>query len=333
MANISNENTMTPRYLVTGATGFIGNRVTQLLLDEGAEVTGIDNVNDAYDIRLKEWRLAQLEARDGFRFQRVDICDAAAVNSIFAKGFDAVINLAARAGVRASVEDPHAYIDSNVTGTLNLLQACKESGIPKFVQASSSSVYGSEAKKPYCEDAATDWPLSPYAASKKACEVLCFPYHHLAGIDVTTFRFFTVYGPAGRPDMVLFRVVQWIAEGRPVIVYGDGQQERSFSYIDDIARGVVAGLKPVGFEIVNLGSDQSVKLTDAIALAEKLLGKKAKIQYLPRNPADVSSNPADISKAKSLFDWQPRLSFKEGLSKTVDWYLENREWAMDIAAL
>ena len=183
---------------------------------------------------------------------------------------------------------------------------------------------------PCREDAVTDWPLSPYAASKKACEILCYPYHHLDGTDVTIFRFFTVYGPAGRPDMVLFRVVKWIAEGLPVIVYGDGLQERSFTYVDDVARGVVAGLKPVGYEVVNLGSDQSVKLRDAITLAEKLLDKKAKIEYQPGNPADVPVNPADVTKAKKLLDWEPRVDLEAGLAKTVEWYLENRRWAKEL---
>ena len=252
MARMDNGKTMTPRYLITGTAGFIGSRVAELLLDGGAEVTGVDNLNHAYDVRLKEWRLAQLDTREGFSFRRVDISDPRAVDGLFAKGFDAVVNLAARAGVRASVEDPQAYIDCNVSGTLNLLRACKTYDVPKLVQASSSSVYGSRTTPPYREDAVTDWPLSPYAASKKACEVLCYPYHHLNGTDVTACRFFTVYGPAGRPDMVLFRVVQWIAEGRPVIICGDGRQERNFSYLDDVARGVVAGLKRVGFEVVNL---------------------------------------------------------------------------------
>ena len=330
---MDNGKTMTPSYLVTGAAGFIGSRVAELLLDGGAEVTGVDNLNQAYDVRLKEWRLAQLDTREGFSPRRADIGDPTAVDGLFAKRFDAVINLAARAGVRASVEDPQAYIDSNVGGTLNLLRACKAHDVPKFLLASSSSVYGSRTTPPYREDAVTDWPLSPYAASKKACEVLCYPYHHLDGTDITVFRFFTVYGPAGRPDMVLFRVVQWIAEGRSVIVYGDGRQERNFTYVDDVARGVVAGLKRVGFEVVNLGSDKSVKLIDAIALAEKLLGKKAKIEYLPGNPADVSSNPADVSKAKRLLDWEPQVDLEEGLSKTVAWYLENRQWAKDLVTL
>ena len=330
MVRMNNEKSKSPRYLVTGATGFIGGRVTELLLDGGAEVTGVDNLNPAYDIRLKEWRLAQLESRVGFSFQRTDICDPSAVDRLFKKGFDAVINLAAHAGVRASVEDPHAYLDSNVGGTLNLLRACKAYDVPKLVQASSSSVYGLKAPMPCREDAATDWPLSPYAASKKACEILCYPYHHLDGTDVTVFRFFTVYGPAGRPDMVLFRVVKWIAEGLPVLVHGDGLQERSFTYVDDVARGVVAGLKPVGYEVVNLGSDQSVKLRDAITLAEKLLDKKAKIEYQPGNPADVPVNPADVTKAKNLLDWEPRVDLEAGLARTVDWYLENRAWAKEL---
>ena len=328
------------RYLVTGGIGFIGSRVAELLLDGGAEVCGADNLNPAYDVRLKEWRLARLQARPGFSFQRLDVRDAGAVNGLLERGFDAVINLAAMAGVRQSVAEPRAYIDANIVGVLNLLQGCRDYGIPKLVQASSSSVYGgggsvygARGGPPFREDALTDRPLSPYAATKKASELLCHAYHYLNGTDVTVFRFFTVYGPAGRPDMMLFRVVQWIAEGQPVIVYGDGQQERNFTYVDDVALGVVAGLQPVGFEVINLGSRQAVKLMDAIALAERLLGKKARVEHRPSSPADAAFNPADIAKAREVLGWEPQVGLEEGLSRTVAWYLENREWARDLVTL
>jgi len=280
--------------LVTGCAGFIGWKVAEHLLDEGVQVVGVDNLNEAYDVRLKRWRLARLEGKPGFEFHRLDITDQEALRRLFQAAADrrpqtavgrprsvvggpwsAVINLAARAGVRQSVEDPWAYFATNVTGTLNLLDLCREFGVTKFILASTSSLYGnaecgfrssdfhirnpqSELCNPqsairnpnselpnraFREDMATDRPLSPYAASKKAAEALCHTYHYLYGMDVAVLRYFTVYGPAGRPDMSLFRFVQWISEGRPVVVYGDGRQSRDFTYVDDIARGTLAALR------------------------------------------------------------------------------------------
>jgi UDP-glucuronate 4-epimerase len=317
-------------YLVTGSAGFIGSKVTELLLAQGHSVTGIDNINDAYDQRLKQWRLAQLQGKPDFTFHQLDICYREGLRQIFHPEFDAVINLAARAGVRQSVENPWVYIDTNVTGTLNLLELCREFGIGKFVLASTSSLYGANNPRPFREDANTNGPLSPYAASKKAAEVLCYTYHYLYGIDVTIPRYFTVYGPAGRPDMSLFRFVQWIAEGRPVTVYGDGKQSRDFTYVDDIARGTIAALKPVGYEVVNLGSDRPVALMDAIRLVEQKLEEKAKIEYKPAHAADVPATWADISKARSLLKWQPETSLDQGIQRLVDWYQQNEEWAREI---
>jgi UDP-glucuronate 4-epimerase len=244
--------------LVTGCAGFIGARVCHLLLANDQRVLGLDNLNDAYDVRLKRWRLERLTGLSGFEFAKVDVSDRTALSKAFdeltaLRNVSAVINLAARAGVRQSVENPWAYYETNVTGTLNLLEMLRKHGISKFVLASSSSLYGNENSLPYREEQNTDGPLSPYAASKKAAETLCFAYHHLHGLDVTIFRYFTVYGPAGRPDMVPFRLSQWISEGRPVTVYGDGTQSRDFTYVDDIARGTIAGLRPLGYEVVNLG--------------------------------------------------------------------------------
>jgi dTDP-glucose 4,6-dehydratase len=322
--------------LVTGCAGFIGWKVAELLLREGHRVVGVDSVNDAYDARLKEWRLSLLEGRPDFSFHRLDITDrdalSALLNSKFLirnSKFDAVINLAARAGVRQSLKDPWVYYETNVTGTLNLLEICRESGIRKLVLASTSSIYG-EGERPFREEAAADRPLSPYAASKKAAETLCYAYHHLYGFDVTIFRYFTVYGPAGRPDMSIFRFIKWTAEGEPVIVYGDGMQERDFTYVDDIARGTTLGLKPVGFEIVNLGSDRPVKLQQIIKTIERLLGREAVIQSRPGHPADVPATWADISKARRLLGWSPQTTWEEGLEQTVQWYLENRSWASAI---
>jgi len=319
------------RYLVTGAAGFIGSKVAEQLLDRGDAVVGVDNLNDAYDVRLKEWRLGRLEARDGFEFRRMDIADRPAIDALFeGAGYDAVINLAARAGVRQSVEDPWIYLETNATGTLNLLGACVRSGVGKFVLASTSSLYGADNPRPYAEDADTDRPLSPYAASKKAAEAMCYTFHYLHGLDVTVLRYFTVYGPGGRPDMSLFRFTQWIREGRPVTVFGDGRQERDFTYVDDIARGTVAALAPLGYEIINLGSDQPVPLMEAVRLVEEFSGEKARIENRPRHPADVLATWASIEKAKARLGWTPEVSFREGVRRLVEWYDANREWTRTI---
>jgi nucleoside-diphosphate-sugar epimerase len=342
--------------LVTGCAGFIASKVCEFLLADGHTVVGIDNVNDAYDTRLKHWRLARLENNPGFQFHQLDITNPEALRALFeqqtipdyqspagsgqqsavspvepsAAGFQAVINLAARAGVRQSVENPWVYVETNITGTLNLLELCRELGVRKFVLASTSSLYGAHNPRPYREDANTDHPLSPYAASKKGAEALCYTYHYLYGIDVTVLRYFTVYGPAGRPDMSLFRFVQWMSEDRPVTVYGDGQQSRDFTYVDDIARGTIAGLKPLGYEVINLGSDTPVVLVDAIRLVEELVGKPAKLESSPRHPADVLATWANIDKAERLLGWRPQFSFREGVMQLVDWYRENRDWASQI---
>jgi nucleoside-diphosphate-sugar epimerase len=317
-------------YLVTGSAGFIGAKVTELLLSAGHRVTGIDNLNNAYDVRLKQWRLSRLKGKPGFTFQHLDIGDRDGLRQLFNPKFDAVINLAARAGVRESVANPWVYVDTNVSGTLNLLELCREFGVGKFVLASTSSLYGANNSLPFREDANTDAPLSPYGASKKAAEALCYTYHYLYGIDVTVPRYFTVYGPAGRPDMSLFRFVQWIAEGRPVIVYGDGQQSRDFTYVDDIARGTMAALKPLGYEIINFGSDRPVVLMEVIHLVEELLGKRANIEYQHSQPADMPATWADIRKAEQLLAWRPRVSIEEGVRNLVNWYKENRAWAKNV---
>ena len=328
-------------YLVTGCAGFIGWKVCELLLDQGHTVTGVDSLNHAYGVELKQWRLAQLQDRPNFRFAQLDISDREALGQLFQEDaaqtstgeepvYHGVINLAARAGVRKSVQDPWVYVDTNITGTLNLLELCKDHGIPKFVLSSTSSLYGQDNPMPYREDASTDRPLSPYAASKKAAEVYSYTYHYLYGLDVTVFRYFTVYGPAGRPDMMPFRMVRWIMEGEPVTVFGDGQQSRDFTYIDDIARGTIAGLKPLGYEIINLGSDTPVVLNDAIALTEELVGKQANRVHAPRHKSDALATWADISKAERLLGWHPQVDFRQGMAALVDWYRENRSWARQV---
>jgi len=318
------------KYLVTGAAGFIASKVCEFLLTEGHEVFGVDNLNDAYDVRLKRWRLEQNRNHPQFRFREADICRLESLRDLFGSGIDAVINLAARAGVRQSLENPWTYVDTNVTGTLNLLELCREFEVKKFVLASTSSLYGAHNPQPFGEEADTSRPLSPYAASKKGAEALCHSYHHLCGLDVTVFRYFTVYGPAGRPDMSLFRFVQWVSEGREVTVFGDGKQSRDFTHVDDVARGTILGLKPLGYEVINLGSDEPVVLMEALNLVEKLVGGKARISYKPGHPADVPATWADIEKAKNLLGWSPRFDFEAGVRSLVDWYGTNRKWAREI---
>ena len=317
-------------YLLTGSAGFIGAKVAELLLSAGHIVVGLDNLNDAYDTRLKRWRLDQLEGRDRFTFHRLDICDLPGLRQLFDSGFDAVLNLAARAGVRHSVEDPWTYFETNLTGTLNLLEACRQFGVQKFVLSSTSSVYGEDTPPPFSEDSRTSRPLSPYASSKNAAEALAYTYHYLHRLDVTVLRYFTVYGPAGRPDMVIFRFIRSIAEGEPITVFGDGKQERDFTYVDDIARGTVASVKPLGYEIVNLGGDRPAVLADVISLIESTLGKKARIEYADRHAADVLSTWADIRRAHDLLGWRPQVSLEEGIGEVARWYRENRRWAKEI---
>lgn len=319
-------------YLLTGVAGFIAARVAEFLLDEGHHVVGVDNLNDAYDVRIKEYRLGRLQHRPGFTFLRLDIArrDFGEQPELNRQPFEAVINLAARAGVRQAVLDPWAYLETNVTGTLNLLEFCRQRQIAKFIQASTSSVYGAEAPLPTPETAPSDRPLQPYAASKKAAEVLCHTYHHLYGLDVTVFRYFTVYGPAGRPDMSMFRFTQWISEGQPVRLNGDGQQSRGFTYVDDIARGTLLGLKPLGYEVINLGGHECVRMIDLIHMLEERIGRPAQIEYHPFHPADMWANWADIEKAERLLGWAPRVSLQEGLDRLVAWYNAERAWARRI---
>jgi nucleoside-diphosphate-sugar epimerase len=317
-------------YLVTGAAGFIAYRVAEMLLDEGHTVVGVDNLNDAYDLRLKEYRLKRLQQFSNFEFHRLDISDQRSFDqqsAINHQQYEAVINLAARAGVRQAVINPWVYVETNMTGTLNLLDFCQRQGIRKFILASTSSVYGADAPLPTPEDAPSDRPLQPYAASKKGAEALCHAYHHLYGIDVTIFRYFTVYGMAGRPDMSVFRFTQWISESRPLKLNGDGNQMRGFTYVDDIARGTILGLKPLGFEIINLGGHECVKMIDLIHLMEEIIGHKAQIEHLPFNLADMWANWANVEKAGRLLGWEPQVSLRAGIERTVAWYNAERQWA------
>ena len=317
-------------YLVTGAAGFIASRVIDLLLEAGHTVVGVDNMNAAYDVRMKEYRLKKLVQHPRFIFHKLDIADRGTFDrnsSLRQKPYTAVINLAARAGVRQSVENPWVYVDTNITGTLNLLEYCREQKIPKLILASTSSVYGGKAPLPTTETTSSDLPLQAYAASKKSAEVLCHVYHYLYGLDVTIFRYFTVYGPAPRPDMVMFRFTQWISEGRPVKVNGDGEQSRGFTYVDDIARGTILGLKPMGYDIINLGGHEVIKINELIRLLETLIGSQGKVEYHPPHPADMATNWADTEKAQKILGWKPAVGLTEGLTHLVEWYNQERAWA------
>ncbi|MCB1205999.1 MAG: NAD-dependent epimerase/dehydratase family protein [Verrucomicrobiae bacterium] len=323
--------------LVTGAAGFIASRVSRLLLDRGVEVVGLDNLNDAYDVRMKRHRLTSLEGREGFTFVEADIENLYELDPVFsAHRFDAIFNLAARAGVRYSIEDPHVYLRSNAQGALNLMELMHRHDCGKLVLASTSSLYAGHPM-PFREDLPVEKPLSPYAASKKAAEVLSYTYHHLYGIDVSILRYFTVYGPAGRPDMAPFRFIKWIHEGTPITVFGDGSQTRDFTYVDDIARGTVLAGKPMGegkpgHEVVNLGGGMTpISLLDFIRKIEDRLGRKAEIVWQPMSASEMQDTSADIAKAKAVLGWEPEIDLDKGLDATVSWYLENLDWAREVA--
>lgn len=320
-------------YLVTGAAGFIAARVCEMLLEQGNSVTGVDNLCPVYDVRLKEYRLNRLRSYPGFTWKNIDISDRTKVKELAGDPNppEAIINLAARAGVRSSVIDPWAYIDTNLTGTVNLLEFAREQGIKKFILASSSSVYGSNNPMPFREDANTDFPMQPYAATKKGAEAMCYAYHFLHQIDITVFRYFTVYGPAARPDMAMFRLTQWIAEGKPVKINGDGEQSRGFTYVDDIARGTIAGLRPLGYEIINLGGHEVIKINELVHLLEEQIGRPAEVVHLPLHPADALGNQADVEKARRVLGWEPQVGLNEGVRRMVDWYLAERSWASRIS--
>jgi UDP-glucuronate 4-epimerase len=313
------------RYLVTGAAGFIASKTAEFLLRDGHDVVGVDNLNDYYDPRLKEFRLAGLRALPGFTFQHLDIEDKTALAELFAGGrFDAVFNLAARAGVRYSMSHPQVYMATNATGTLNLLDLMRDHGTPKLVLASTSSLYAGQPM-PFVETLPVNTPISPYAATKKAAEVMAYSYHYLYGIDVSVVRYFTVYGPAGRPDMSVFRFVKWIDEGKELELYGDGLQARDFTYVDDIARGTIAAARPLGYEIINLGGGNNpVDLRTLIGMIENNLGKQARIANREFHKADIKSTWADISKAKALLGWAPQVSLEDGVRAACDWHMAHR---------
>lgn len=313
--------------LLTGAAGFIASRTAQFLLNAGAEVIGVDNLNDYYDVRLKHHRLAELQKHPGFSFYELDIENLAALRLLFElRRPMAVLNLAARAGVGYSLKNPHVYLTTNANGTLNLLECMRTFDVRKMVLASTSSLYAG-LPMPFSETLPVNTPISPYAASKKAAEVMAYTYHFLFGIDVSVVRYFTVFGPAGRPDMSIYRFIQWILHGQKLQLTGDGSQSRDFTFVDDIAQGTIAALRPVGFEIINLGGGRNPRsMRDVILYIEQKLGKLADIEYLPMPPEDMPSTWADIAKAGRLLDWQPEISLEEGLDRTIAWHLEHQSF-------
>lgn len=334
---------MAKRILVTGAAGFIGNTLSLRLLERGDSVVGIDNLNDYYSVALKQARLARVTGHPGFRFERLDISDREAVAALFHREpFDAVVNLAAQAGVRYSLVNPHAYVDSNLVGFVNLLEGCRRHGVGHFVFASSSSVYGLNRRQPFSEHDNVDHPISLYAASKKANELMAHSYAHLFGLPCTGLRFFTVYGPWGRPDMALFLFTDGILSGKPIKVFNHGHMVRDFTYIDDIVEGVVRVIdrpgsgnpewsgeapdpatSPAPYRVFNIGNNRPVELMHYIRVLEECLGKKAVIEFLPLQDGDVPATVADVSELAQATGFAPATTVEEGISRFVKWYLEH----------
>ncbi|MFN7959911.1 MAG: GDP-mannose 4,6-dehydratase [Thermoanaerobaculia bacterium] len=318
---------MSGKVLVTGGAGFIGSHLTRRLLDRGDAVTILDDFNDYYPPALKRQNLAPLLTRPGCRLVEGDIRDTALVDRLFAEGgFSAVVHLAARAGVRPSLAEPILYEDVNCIGTLRLLEAARRHGPQTFIFGSSSSVYGINTKIPFAESDEVNQPISPYATTKRAGELLCFNYHHLYDLRATCLRFFTVYGPAQRPEMAISKFTDLLARGETVPLYGDGSSRRDYTYIDDIVDGIVASLDLApGFEIVNLGGAETTSLAELVAILAAELAVTPSIQYLPMQPGDVPITYADVGKAASLLGYSPKVPIREGLRRYVAWYQENRQ--------
>ncbi|MDP2586445.1 MAG: GDP-mannose 4,6-dehydratase [Candidatus Komeilibacteria bacterium] len=310
------------KILVTGGAGFIGSNLCERLLKEKHEVICLDNFNDYYSPIVKKNNIASFLNNPDFELATEDILNKAGLEKIFTQHkIDTVIHLAAKAGVRASLIDPEGFSVNNIIGTFNVLEACQKHGIKNLIFGSSSSVYGNNTKVPFAETDNVDYPISPYAATKKACELFCFNYHHLYHLNVICLRFFTVYGPNNRPDMAHFKMLDSIINGQPITKYGDGESRRDYTFVDDIVDGIIACLnKNLGFEIINLGGSQTITLNRMIEVLEKTTGKKAIIENLPFPPGDVNQTYADISKAKSLLGWEPKTLYQEGVKKLFDWY-------------
>lgn len=330
------------RVLVTGAAGFIGYFVSRRLLARGDEVVGLDNLNSYYDVNLKKARLALLEADDNFAFRRLDLADRAGMEALFAgESFDRVVHLAAQAGVRYSLENPHVYVDSNLVGTLHVLEGCRQSSIEHLVYASTSSVYGANTDMPFSVHDNVSHPLSLYAATKKANELMAHTYSSLYGLPTTGLRFFTVYGPFGRPDMALFQFTRKMLDGQPIDVFNYGHHQRDFTFVEDIAAGVVAAMDHVAppdpdwdpsrpdpatsaapYRLYNIGNGQPVELARYIELLEECLGIKAELNLLPMQPGDVPNTWADVQDLADTVGYRPATSVEEGVRRFVDWYLK-----------
>lgn len=328
------------KYLVTGAAGFIGFHLTQRLLDRGDEVVGLDNINDYYRVQLKKDRLAQLQGRDGFSFIEMDLADRKQMPGVFESGgFDVVVNLAAQAGVRYSLENPHAYIDSNLVGFTNVLEGCRHNDVKHLVYASSSSVYGGNTSMPFSIHDNVDHPISLYAASKKANELMAHTYSHLYKLPTTGLRFFTVYGPWGRPDMALFLFTEAILSGKPINVFNNGQMRRDFTYVDDIVEGIirVSDNTPTGnpdwssdspdpatsaspYRVYNIGNNQPVELMHMIEVLEDCLGRKAEKNLMPMQPGDVPATFADVDDLIRDVSFKPATTIETGVARFVEWY-------------
>ena len=314
------------RILVTGAAGFIGSTLSHALLARGHEVVGFDNFNDYYPVALKEARAARLEGRAGFRMVRADLADAAAVSSVFdGPRFDVVVNLAAQAGVRYSLTNPMAYVSSNLTGFVNVLEACRHHGLPRLVYASSSSVYGGNTKLPFTEDDRVDTPVSLYAATKKSNELMAHVYTHLFGLQTVGLRFFTVYGPWGRPDMALWLFTDAMLAGRPIKVFNHGKMRRDFTYVDDIVSGVVSCVESSALgpeELFNIGNNRSEELLHLIEVLAGALGVEPKMEMLPMQPGDVPATYADVSRISAKLGYRPTTPIEVGVPAFVKWYKE-----------
>jgi UDP-glucuronate 4-epimerase len=320
MADQKNSHTV----LVTGAAGFIGFHLTRKLLEKGNQVVGVDNLNPYYDVTLKKARLDLLKPFQDFFFYKEDIQDLSGLKKIFQKhSIGRICNLAAQAGVRHSIKDPFSYQKSNLEGFLNLLELAREYEITNFVYASSSSVYGDSPKIPFSVDDRVDTPVSLYGATKKANELMAHAYSHLFGIPTTGLRFFTVYGPWGRPDMALFLFTDAILNDRPINVYNYGRMKRDFTYIDDVVEGTIAALeKPFAYELFNLGNSDPIELMDFIGIIEEELGKEAQKNMMPLQPGDVLETSADIGKSKDMLGFSPKTPIREGIKRFLDWYRE-----------
>lgn len=315
------------RILVTGAAGFIGSHLVERLLQLKHDVVGMDNFDPFYDPATKHNNLSLARDHATFTLIQGDLFDHEALQSAFAgNGFDVVVHLAAKAGVRPSIDDPIGYYRTNVEGTVRLLEMCKNQGVKKFIFASSSSVYGNNVKVPFSESDVVDYPISPYAASKKAGELICYNYHCLYGIDVFALRLFTVYGPRQRPDMAIHKFTRLMDAGKTIPVYGGGKLRRDFTFVDDIVHGLLNAINSVaGYQIINLGESTTISVSELIRLIEESLGKKANIQMLPIPPGDVNETFADIGKARELIGYRPKMSIDEGIRIWISWYLREKE--------